>query len=121
MTSGGVNALNGLSSFLRWQLLGYYFLVIMCQRPERAFFISTYHLKTGGDINYVKWCQRPERAFFISTYIIQVADNRILGVNALNGLSSFLQFMVEAWGPMPNMCQRPERAFFISTYDKNYD
>ena len=37
----------------------------VCQRPERAFFISTVvrHIPT----NFLLGCQRPERAFFIST------------------------------------------------------
>ena len=37
----------------------------VCQRPERAFFISTQELAVMTENDYV--CQRPERAFFIST------------------------------------------------------
>ena len=40
----------------------------------------------------MKWCQRPERAYFISTVPTEdkgSSDNG--GVNALNGLTSFLR------------------------------
>ncbi len=37
----GVNALNGLFSFLPARQKKYMKVGIMCQRPERAFFIST--------------------------------------------------------------------------------
>ena len=62
-----VNALNGLSSFLRdgYDLMSD-IVLFLCQRPKRAFFISTNKcVKTeyGKSI----WCQRPKRAFFIST------------------------------------------------------
>ena len=39
------------------------------------------------------------------------------GVNALNGLTSFLRFRVRKnMGNVPVVCQRPERAYFISTF-----
>ena len=39
---------------------------MVCQRPKRAFFISTkQHGKLKRSENL--WCQRPKRAFFIST------------------------------------------------------
>ena len=63
-----------------------------CQRPKRAFFIST-----GGSIMkkqiIVKLCQRPKRAFFISTVeeILKIQCTKKC-VNALNGLSSFLRY-----------------------------
>ena len=39
----------------------------------------------------MKVCQRPERAFFISTTRkTPTRQNESVGVNALNGLSSFL-------------------------------
>ena len=38
---------------------------MMCQRPKRAFFIST---KTQIYLKVPGMCQRPKRAFFISTY-----------------------------------------------------
>ena len=62
----------------------------MCQRPERAFFISTKQRLAFIEKNHPV-CQRPERAFFIST----------------TNPEAIKDFHVE--------CQRPERAFFIST------
>ncbi len=38
-------------------------------------------------------CQRPERAYFISTEETGlIVDDVMLGVNALNGLTSFLRY-----------------------------
>ena len=86
-----VNALNGLSSFLP-PFSDYYIMqALMCQRPKRAFFIST------EDGTLVKTsrigCQRPKRAFFISTFTGRFYRKMWLlrCVNALNGLSSFLR------------------------------
>ena len=61
-------------------------------------------------------CQRPERAFFISTALQRMQPQMSLCVNALNGLFSFLpsDLYVIHEG---DVCQRPERAFFISTQD----
>ena len=61
-------------------------------------------------------CQRPKRAFFISTTVRNSEAHCGLCVNALNGLSSFL--LQEATGRNLHTlvrCQRPKRAFFIST------
>ena len=64
----------------------------MCQRPERASFISTeFKEKTG--LPTEEMCQRPERASFISTESEQfeeLVDEYC--VNALNGLPSFLRY-----------------------------
>ena len=62
----GVNALNGLLSFL---------------------------LKTGGKKYETDFygCQRPKRAFIISTKSIKCKCSLSIGVNALNGLLSFLR------------------------------
>ena len=61
----------------------------LCQRPERAFFISTCECDAcGGTGLYM--CQRPERAFFISTGAWTMGGPWKKGVNALNGLFSFL-------------------------------
>ena len=60
-----VNALNGLFSFLPGQNWKQEECLRECQRPERAFFIST-----TASFPWCVWCdvcQRPERAFFIST------------------------------------------------------
>ena len=62
----------------------------MCQRPERASFISTYF--TSNIDTTLELCQRPERASFIST--------------DMHGT-----YIVVCWV----VCQRPERASFIST------
>ena len=62
----GVNALNGLSSFLLRDALLNSVSVSVCQRPKRAFFIST--RKGAKSEKYSVLC-----------------------VNALNGLSSFLR------------------------------
>ena len=67
---------------------------------------------------YKYMCQRPERAFFISTRYCDVIRLLVQKcVNALNGLFSFLQSKIDIinYGPL-HMCQRPERAFFISTF-----
>ena len=65
-------------------------LLLKCQRPERAYFIST--MKATIKNIETEVCQRPERAYFISTsdssVILRVS---ITGVNALNGLTSFLR------------------------------
>ncbi len=62
-----VNALNGLSSFLHlWTVYINATIGKWCQRPERAFFIST-NLYLRLMITILQLCQRPERAFFIST------------------------------------------------------
>ena len=65
-TQKGVNALNGLSSFLHIKKFAQELSNIMCQRPKRALFIST-----NGEV-WTKYftiilCQRPKRALFIST------------------------------------------------------
>ena len=60
-------------------------------------------------------CQRPERAYFIST---EARANELLreyGVNALNGLTSFLPTNSAESNLLAEVCQRPERAYFIST------
>ena len=41
-----------------------------------------------------------------------------VGVNALNGLTSFLQNWKSVRRILTAMCQRPKRAYFISTYDE---
>ena len=61
-----------------------------CQRPKRAFFISTLS-GVIWCITIVGMCQRPKRAFFIST--------------EEHGISAVKH----------EECQRPKRAFFIST------
>ena len=61
-----VNALNGLSSFLHFYEEEFDEDSEVCQRPERAFFISTF---AGLAITVMTMC-----------------------VNALNGLSSFLRY-----------------------------
>ena len=63
-------------------------------------------------------CQRPKRALFISTYIGgRKHDNKRRNcVNALNGLSSFLQNRKGGvYYDNKRVCQRPKRALFIST------
>ena len=108
-----VNALNGLTSFLRGWLLKYYFwekcvnalngltsflqkewrtvirYIVRCQRPKRAYFISTPStLSIMGPKIMV--CQRPKRAYFISTKEENIMYTPEICVNALNGLTSFL-------------------------------
>ena len=87
-----VNALNGLSSFLHMARNYEDEYFEECQRPKRAFFISTKLLQQlyAGNIR----CQRPERAFFIST------------------IGNYMAATIENW------CQRPKRALFISTLRK---
>ena len=62
----GVNALNGLLSFLPIIFGLILWVLAMCQRPKRASFIST-SAYLSGDIGYRHVCQRPKRASFIST------------------------------------------------------
>ena len=95
----------------------YFGCVSVCQRPERAFFIST-GLNVILLAYWISRCQRPERAFFISTnLILMTMEKHTICVNALNGLFSFLQYKrCLSWGG--KVCQRPERAFFISTVKK---
>ena len=85
----------------------------MCQRPERAYFIST--LVSKGGIA-MKWCQRPERAYFISTENMLRSGKPRNCVNALNGLTSFLPADDQFFDEIVTECQRPERAYFISTW-----
>ena len=61
-----VNALNGLSSFLLMNKILTKAVWKMCQRPKRAFFISTFMLRSKK-FRLLAMCQRPKRAFFIST------------------------------------------------------
>ena len=61
-----VNALNGLFPFLREKVYSVDDIDTMCQRPKRAFSIST-QPKYGTVGNYRNKCQRPKRAFSIST------------------------------------------------------
>ena len=62
-------------------------------------------------------CQRPKRASFISTICsTQEYWLTLLGVNALNGLLSFLLTdWSEADKVIDEECQRPKQASFIST------
>ena len=55
-------------------------------------------------------CQRPERAYFISTEEKNMSTLYTMGVNALNGLTSFLPKSLDALTPAIARCQRPERA-----------
>ena len=64
-------------------------------------------------------CQRPERAYFISTEEKNMSTLYTMGVNALNGLTSFLPKSLDALTPAIARCQRPERAYFISTPTKD--
>ena len=91
MRTSGVNALNGLLSFLPGVPMKSNYLFLKCQRPKRAFIISTKNKKKS--INHCNFmCQRPKRAFIISTFESVVTDRK----------DDF-------------MCQRPKRAFIIST------
>ena len=61
-------------------------------------------------------CQRPKRAFIISTHKhLGLLLRTKQGVNALNGLLSFLHRKYETCTGQFNGCQRPKRAFIIST------
>ena len=66
----------------------------MCQRPKRAFIIST-RMKSKVTRLFISMCQRPKRAFIISTVYNSITYWKITcsfrSVNALNGLLSFLQ------------------------------
>ena len=61
-------------------------------------------------------CQRPKRAFLISTLsALAFWRTFLVCVNALNGLFLFLPDEVELILEYDGMCQRPKRAFLIST------
>ena len=49
-------------------------MLLVCQRPKRASFISTVKREFGMLLQHV--CQRPKRASFISTDNIQVIVRR---------------------------------------------
>ena len=108
----GFNALNGLSSFLRYAHdddTKY----LMFQRPERALFISTDAITILATV--VGMFQRPKRALFIST-VGTPGVYRCKGMfqrpkRALFISTSSLRDMYNANG----MFQRPKRALFIST------
>ena len=92
MRMRGVNALNGLSSFLHRLPNSEVIKSNECQRPKRAFFISTIMANNMNRNNSKHMCQRPKRAFFISTKNGGTCDDALrMCVNALNGLSSFLR------------------------------
>ena len=61
-----VNALSGLFLFLLFHTMDIFNNTDVCQRPKRAFLISTQYIKRAADANTVE-CQRPKRAFLIST------------------------------------------------------
>ena len=61
-----VNALSGLFLFLLFHTMDIFNNTDVCQRPKRAFFIST-DIWAERTKNERKLCQRPKRAFFIST------------------------------------------------------
>ena len=110
-----VNALNGLSSFL----LRFYddktTLPIGCQRPKRAFFISTE--KDERKFDWLRNCVNALNglsSFLLMKKPLFFATNAGC-VNALNGLSSFLQIRQLLMVTENFVCQRPKRAFFIST------
>ena len=64
-------------------------------------------------------CQRPKRAFSISTQVKTVTQRQnITSVNALNGLFPFLQKTNGAKAMSGLTCQRPKRAFSISTTEE---
>ena len=86
-----VNALNGLTSFLRGNTMLKKLIGIRCQRPKRAYFISTVVLVVIFIVGVVG-CQRPKRAYFISTLMKKFDVVDLLA-----------------------RCQRPKRAYFIST------
>ena len=86
----------------------------MCQRPRRASFIST--ITCTYYIYVPEKCQRPKRAFLISTrQITNEIVNKLLCVNALNGLFLFLRESICYSFQNQVQCQRPKRAFLIST------
>ena len=63
----GVNALNGLLSFLLDRTTEISLALLnRCQRPKRAFIISTSTPYCQYDYGNIM-CQRPKRAFIIST------------------------------------------------------
>ena len=63
-------------------------------------------------------CQRPKRAFIISTDYNNFKIAEEVCVNALNGLLSFLRTAALLLPLFLLMCQRPKRAFIISTISK---
>ena len=62
------DALNGLFLFLLVNINADDCTVEVCQRPKRAFLIST-NLKKLKKLKNLRVCQRPKRAFLISTKV----------------------------------------------------
>ena len=96
-------------------------MIPRCQRPKRAFYISTMKMTASVSSTCYK-CQRPKRAFYISTKLWSKPDKKYaLCVNALNGLSTFLPLITHAGVFHADECQRPKRAFYISTENGETD
>ena len=90
----GVNALNGLSSFLQ-------------KMNDIAYAIYDYGVNALNGLSS-----------FLPNNKRKLEDKKN-GVNALNGLSSFLPYGTRAEYPLhAKRCQRPKRALFISTLSK---
>ena len=83
-----VNALNGLSSFLRRFSRSTCSCHNRCQRPKRALFISTAHCAIYYIINYGVNALNGLSSFLLEKVEEKERENK--SVNALNGLSSFL-------------------------------
>ena len=88
----------------------------MCQRPKRAFLISTYY--AYGRMVYIYiWCVNAINGLFLFLlYKEEVSAFEESCVNALNGLFLFLQPFIKAEKSDNSVCQRPKRAFLISTF-----
>ena len=109
-----VNALNGLSSFLRTSRKHSKTTLLLCQRPKRALFISTakQFMESFNDnqcVNALNGLSSFLHSFRGRNFCL------LQCVNALNGLSSFLPKEVTREYATLAVCQRPKRALFIST------
>ena len=87
----------------------------MCQRPKRAFIIST-TIPDRMVKNQPIVCQRPKRAFIISTR--RSLKNLLFSI--LRCQRPKRAFIISTDGKYgcrgtPRVCQRPKRAFIIST------
>ena len=87
----------------------------LCQRPKRAFSISTEKGKNKNNMDSI--CVNALNGLFpFLQYQVTNESVMVGGVNALNGLFPFLlEKVTKIMDENGAVCQRPKRAFSIST------
>ena len=116
----GVNALNGLISFLRQPRGDDRRRDKLCQCPKRANFISTARRLSFAKKNS-KMCQCPKRANFISTEAQRQHYEELIERCQCPKRANFISTaLVEDMPRGRKRCQCPKRANFISTFGFAY-